>query len=332
MKVKKYKIFEQYGSDAADELIEEFDDNYIEKFFDDNYSISFHEAIELYGSSIIKNHINDEEYAQSWIDSEIESRTFEDYSDWDFKNYIKQHLTTAKEQKALELYNENNYNENEEDDEKTTEYSDDLLDDLDNEQLIEVIESDDDEYDFKKSIAEDTYLGRSALDIIYDIYGDLEEQEKKSTYNRYGYGKKPHTLYDEVKDYIDEEAVVEDIKNNEDFEYKKEYLKDRIYDSKKSQRRLLKINKKNSLKLAELFEETSGSNIGNEYKFQKAYIKSYTKEENVFDKTDEEYEKEKRELIATALEYLYNNFELNTIIEKLYPNEMYKINIKKYNI
>jgi len=100
----KFKLFE---SSTANELIDYIDDNYIEEYFDTNYSIDVNEIIELWPKSIL-NHIDDESFMKNFISDEINNRSLEDFSDWDLSDYIKKHLTDVKEAKIIELYKSNN--------------------------------------------------------------------------------------------------------------------------------------------------------------------------------------------------------------------------------
>jgi len=332
--IKNFRKFNKINEnwELQSELIDEVDDNIIDKYFEDNYEIDFDE---IANSSNIRNHINDDAYVQQWIDSDIGNNTFDEYSDWDFKKYIKKFLTDDKEAKILELYNDDNYDE---DDEKTTEFDEDLIDDLDDDQLKEVIEDDDGEYEFISYMVNNRYEGMSALEVIEEIYGDLEEQEENSSYVKYGYGNKPHTLLDEVGNFVDKDAVVEEWKSEMDWTNRKEYAQGAIDSNKEMQRNILENDSGNVLKLVELFEEGGGGdNIGDDFGFQDTYVKEYEMENNVYDEGEEEYEEEKSLQIETALEYIDDNFDLDfDEFKKLYPKEMKDIIIKrdaaKYNM
>lgn len=327
--IKNFRKFNKINEnwELQSELIDEVDDSIIDKYFEDNYEIDFSE---IANSSNIRNHINDDAYIQQWIDSDINNNTFEEYNDWDFKKYIKKFLTDDKEAKILELYNDNNYDEDDEDDEKTTEFDEDLIDDLDDDQLKEVIEDDDGEYEFIEYMVNKRYKGMSAMDLIDEIYGDLEEQEQNSDYVKYGFGNKPHTLLDEVGDFVDEDAVVKEWKSEYDWTSRKEYAQSAISQHRGMQKSILESDPKNILQLAELFEEEGGGDIGNDFDFQDTYVKEYEKENNVYDEGEEEYEEEKSLQIETALEYIDDNFDLDfDEFEKLYPKEMKDIIIKK---
>lgn len=329
--MKYLKTYQKINESYNNDLVDYIDDDLIEKYYDKYYHIDFNEALDIY-PNLVEDYIDDDAYIQSWIDSDIENNSFDDYSDYHFKEYIKKFLTEDKKEKIIELYNDNNYLD--EDDDKITEYDNDLLDDLDDDQLKEVIEVDSSEYDFVVYCVNDRYGGyRYAMEIIEEFYGDLKKQERESTYYKYGYGAKPIKLYDLIKDYFDKEGFIKACKDSEDNDFKKEWVGDQIGYSKKLQKNILKNKKSAVLELEELISKyKSKSNICDEFDFQKLYIKYYVKDNNVFEKGEDGYEEERDELIADALLYLYNNYGLNNNISKLYPKQMWKVSGKKYNL
>jgi len=138
-------------------------------------------------------------------------------------------------------------------------------------------------------------------------------------------------LYDIVRNYIDDDALMTDYKDNESDEYKEEYVKNEIYRERELQSKLLNKDSENVLLLAELFEEdsTNNYNISDEYDFQKLYIEQY-----IIRESDEETptEKETLQLRAEAIFYLYKTFGLNSTIEDEYEADMWMISSDKYNL
>ena len=140
-------------------------------------------------------------------------------------------------------------------------------------------------------------------------------------------------------------------KDNEDYDHKRETVANDISYSPALQRYLIKKDPDNAEALIDLWKENNfqGKNIGGEYKFQKAYINKYLKdnivdddEEDEEDHDDEKYktiddeeseEEYKTTLIEDALEYLHLKFGVNDKIAKEYDSYMWKIIAQyKYNL
>jgi len=216
-----------------------------------------------------------------------------------------------------------------EDSEKTIKFDKYLIDDLDKYQLREVIEEDSNEADFVNYMVKDRYESMSAEEIIDEIYGDPREMEVNE-------------LYEIIKNYIDEDKFVEKWIKDEDFDFKKHFVIDNIYRSKKLQRNIFDNNPDRLLDLVELFDETKkwkgNENIGNEYDFQLKYIEKIIEKQK---EEDQEYEDEPIEfdekyeskLKASALEYLYDNFGLDPEIKTEFKKYLWRVIPKKgYNL
>jgi len=192
----------------------------------------------------------------------------------------------------------------------TLKYSDEMLEELSSDDLIDVIEDSGEEDEYVEKTVRNRYDNYSAKDLIGEIYGDINQMKDKE-------------IYDILGNYIDDNKIEEYWKDNEDPEYKKEFVKDSIYRDEGLQKEILKSNPSNVLKLAELFKE-SHSQIWDEYDFQKLYIKEYVKENKWDDK--------KGNLKAKALKYLSDNFGLNYQIEEEYRDWMWMVSAGKYNL
>jgi hypothetical protein len=194
----------------------------------------------------------------------------------------------------------------------TLKYSDEMLEELSSDELIDVIEDSGEEDEYVEKTVRSRYDNYSAEDLIGEIYGDTSRMSGKE-------------LYSMLQWYIDDNKIEEWWKDNEDWEYKKEFTKDAIYRDYNLQREILNKNTSNVLKLAELFEEPHGlNNIADEYEFQKLYIKEYVKENS--------YDDKKSILKAKALKYLNDNFELDSQIAEEYKDFMWMVSADKYNL
>lgn len=299
--IKKFKIFESY-SDIERELVNQFDDDFINEYFDEHFLRTADEIIELWPNSIWK-FVDDDKYIEDYIDNEINNLNIEDFCDDDYKKYIIYNISDEKEKSVLKLYNKKRKKAD-----KETDYDDDMLDSLTENQLRKIIEDENEEEEFVKYIITDRYEGEGAQEVIEEIYGKSWVEEN---------GRE---LYNMFYNYIDDDEIVEDWKNETN---KRDELQENIYSSTELQKKLIEIKKSNVLSLAKLFiEEPNGDNISKEYDFQKTFIKMYVK------KTygDNGY------LKANALKYLNDNFELNDDIKEEFSQYMYMVDIDKYNL
>lgn len=316
--ITKFKIFE---SSSQYELIDYVDENEINEFFYDNYYIDPEEAI-YNCPKLIWDTIDDKKFVKDYFNDFISSYTLSDIDDDQLREFIKNHLTYKKEEKIRKLYLYNNEGEDiyDEDDYEN------MLDEFDDDDLKSVALEDNDEYDIIKYTYPDPYEDYKAIDMISDFYG-LDPYFYNKKQNRWN-----NTYYEDFKrikrivwNYLDNDKIVELYKAAEDDEYKKEYVKEFIFQSPNLQRNILKNNKEAILDLFELLvEEDGGQNIGDEYDFQKAFIEKYEKENP--DEEDEDM------LIPTALKKLNDEFGLNKKIKKEYKDYTILLDLDKYNL
>lgn len=305
--IKNFKIFESYW-DTVKELSEQFDEDFIDKYFDEHCLRTADEIIELWPTSIWK-FVDDDKYIEDYIDNEINNLNIEDFCDDDYKKYIIYNISDEKEKSVLKLYNKKRKKVD-----KETDYDDDMLDSLTEDQLRKIIEDENEEEEFVKYIITDRYEGEGAEEVIEEIYG-------KSWILDNG-----RELYTMLYNYIDDEEIVEDWKNEVD---KTEEIQENVARSQELQRELIKIDPDNAVVLAELWKEEDITDeneiIGDEYDFQKAYIQKFiNNSENI---------EENETIIENALEYLHDNFGVNNEIEKEYYPHMWRITAKsKYNL
>lgn len=306
--MKYIKKFKALNESVKDDLIDYVDDNLIEKVYDENCYVDDDELAYIC-PSCVTNNFDFDKFKKDFIYDMISGSSFDNYDDYDFKEYIEENLTDEKKNKIIELYNENN-------DEENKEFDDDYLSDLDSEQLKEVIEEDDDEYDFVKYIVERMYGNYSGEEIFEEFYGMsddiIDRQNKKSySYNKPDYESFGEYLWIEYNHYINRIGMLEDWKNSEDFTYKKELVMDYIENNIELQRNILTNDEDQVLNLADLFLEIgSKDNISEEYNFQKLYIEKFIENE-VIDDNDEIVQ-----LKTNAITFLNDNFGLNKKLEK----------------
>lgn len=360
-------ITESLFSDPTDELINQLDDSFVEEYYDDNANHDVEEIIKLW-PNIVWQHIDDESFVEDWIDDEVGNKSLEDIDKEDLINYIQRHYSETKENKILELYIENNglegnsiisnisgkisfektktgknkvivtsndgkfkkytvpvnYNivvrENDivnvNDKLAKLEFDDFMLDDLPDDDLRSVIEEDNDGENCVREIVENRHKNQSAQELIEDEYGELNAKD----------------LYNAIQNYIDDDAIIQIYKENEDYEDKVYYLKNAISSDRNLQKKILDLDPKNSILLANSFVEDgySRSFIGDEYDFQKAYIESKIKE--FLDEEEIADEDEIGHVKAEALKFLHNEFGLDSDIENEYENDLWLAHSTKYNI
>ena len=316
--LKKFKLLESWKDDDA--LFDQLDDDDIEEAFDRNYNTDSDEIISNF-PDLIWDHIDDERYVRDFISDEIDSREMNEFSENEFKDYIKNHLTDAKEEKIIEYYKENTSY----DDAEEPEYEDSMLDELSEDELIDVIEDDGDSEDFIEERVKSWYVNSSAKDIFNDIYGydDFNDMYQKSS-KSYSYSneveKDVKNIVKSLLPYVDTDELEKEYKDGEDFDYKKDQVKDYISHDKDLQRKLLELKSSNVMLLHKLFKE-GGNNIGDEYVFQKTYINRYVKKH-----------KNNPNNIAEALKNLDDNYKLDSKIKAEYEEDMWMVNSKKFNL
>lgn len=322
--ITKFKLFENYDTE---ELIDYVDYSLIDDVFDKEYHVDVDDAIYNW-PDLIWDNIDNDRFVSDFTRDYIDSQTIDDIYDDDLKKYINENLSEAKKEKIRELYLEQNEGEDEEDLYDEDDYEN-MMNELDDDQLREVILEDEDSYDVVHNFFSNMYDGYTAKEIIEEFWG-IDTDFHKKQQNRYSYNYQNN--YDEnikslkkaTMNHVDRKGVEEDVKKNEDDDYKKEFVKDYIHKYKKLQKNILANNKSKVLDLFDLITSETGDNIGNTYKFQKAYIEEY-EEENPDGEDDDM-------IVPTALKNIYDNFTLHPKILEEYPNDMILITTSKFNI
>lgn len=332
---KKFRLLTE--SSTSDDLIEQFDGDYIEKYYDKHHDVDLSEVISMSSHQNIMDCFDDNQYKEDWIRDYTNSYDFSDFDKDDLKSYIKKNLDEEKQNKILEIYNKNNYDEDDEDSEKETEFNYYMLDELDIDELQEVIDDSGEESNCAEWIIEGWYSGQDGEEIFDEFCGWAKKDGTYGSeyyeYSRYGSPERIESseLYKRISDYIDDDKLKQNWKDNEDYEYKKESVANDISYSPALQKYLIKKDPDNAEALIDLWRENNfkGKNIGGEYKFQKAYINKYIKD-NIEDEEDEEY---KTTLIEDALDFLHKKFGVNDEIAEKYEPYMWKIVAQyKYNL
>lgn len=347
--ITKFKLFENniINESVESELVDELDNEFIEKYFDKYLAYDDFDEIIQISPTLIWNHIDDESAMKDVIYDEINSRGLEDFYDGDLRDWLKGKYHDEKTSKFI--YNKYMEDEGVDFEElkdlkdelkdetdlgkikklkkkikeiksKIKEYKemniDDIIDELDEDTLHDIIRDNYNEYDFIDEMLNEQYKNYSLKDYIEEIYGNVDSIYFDRDSNM-----------DWILDYVDKQGVIDEWNENEDFDHKKERVEDEISSTKLLQYKLLKIDPKNSLKLFDLFINNNYVNtndtIEDEYIFQKAYIESYFE-----DYDDEDIE----EVKSDALKNLYDNFKLNSQIKEEYKDYMWKISVDKYNI
>jgi len=304
--IKSFKIFER--ASIARTLVDKLDDDFIEEYYEENWDVDIDTILEV-DPSLIEDHIDDRRFVDDFIHDEVNSRSLEDFSEYEYKKFIEKNWSDVKEKYILQKYKE----DNDIDEDEELEYGDYMLDNLGDDELRDVIKEDDEEEDFVQDTINDWYEGRDAMDIIGDIYGKVEGKE----------------LYNIVRNYIDETEIIKAYKEGEDFYYKKECVEGQIAYDSKIQNYLLKKDKDNVLLLVDLFIDESGdNNIGDEYDFQNIYIEKYVENNIDEDSTDDD----KADLRAESLKFLNDNFGLDSDIAREYDDDMWMVTSDKYNL
>jgi len=353
--MKNLKSFNRYNKynkiyESVSELVDQFDRDFIEEYFDEHLANDdFYDILEVY-PQIIWNHIDDKSAMEDIMNDEINNMSVEEFDGDDIKKFINyKYLTEEEEKKIRQVYIDNEIDLDEledlkvdyedEDDEELKEElkeeikeieeklkeinsmrTDEILDELSESELRDIIRDVFDEYEFIENIIKDRYDDYSLQDYLEEIYGSTDNITFNS-YSRNGTG------WDWILNYVDEDAVIEEYKDNESYEYKKERFEEEIKNSIDLQEKLLEIDKENALELFDVFNDKySDDNISDTYDFQKAYIEEYAK--NYANGDDDDLDEGKGE----ALKKLNDAFGLDWDIEQEYEDYMHYIEADKYNL
>ena len=305
--ITKFKIFES----ITDDLIKEFDDDFIEKYYDENYYMDTTEIIELW-PSVLEGAYDEQRFKYNFIKNIIDDTTFDYIDDYQLKEFIKDKLTPKKEELIVKLYNKvNDY----EGDDYEEDYSKYMLDDLDEDQLREVSLIDNYDDEVIEYCVKQQFYGMDADEIL------------ETYYSKDGEMPTGHDLYDIIGNYIigGGDALLKKWKDNADYYSKKDFLLNDIDSVIELQNYILNKEDESVLQLAELFKNNINdyNTVENDYRFQKLYIEQYVK--NNDDGTTDE-------LIEKALLFLNKNFELDPQIEEEYKENMWIIDAEKYNV
>lgn len=277
-------------------LINSLDENVINELWKEYCCRDIEEIIELWPKCVFR-HIDDQKFVQDWIDNEINQLTISDYNDKDdFVKYLENNMDDDKEILLLKKYNKKNP------DDTYTQYQNFMLEDLSKKQLRKIIEQSNEEEEYVKFIVNDRYDDYDAETLIDEIYG-----------------KNYRDMYNVVRDYIDDEAIIKEYEDDSD---KPDELANILQSTSDIQEKILEVNPEYALDIAQIVvEEDDSDNICDRYDFQIAYIETYHKR-NSNDPNSR----------ADAIKYLYDHFDLDSDIEEKYPDDMWKVEGDTFNI
>jgi len=293
--ITKFKIFEGVIPQDEDDLAELFSQKYIEDYYDKNCKFDAEEA-----SSYVNlwNYCDHNKVRSGLIEELVESSYIDDkeFTTYDYVNFIKTNMLKQVKPELDKFNKEYNFGETYEE----------LLNRYYRKDLIRMI---DDEYMddfFLRDYYEDKYSDEHPEVLLYRIYG-------KHAVNG-------SNLYEYLKDYVNEDKVIEDAKDKIQFETKFDFLRNNIFYEKELQYKLLEINPDTIEALFDvIYEENT---IGAEYDFQKKYIEYQNKM----------YSEKGYDSIADSIKKIHDRFGLNPEIEKEYQEHTYLIDAQKYNL
>jgi len=292
----KFKLFENVAQDE-DELAEQFSQKYVEKYYDDNYEISPEEASNYVN---IWAYVDIDKVRRGLIEETADGAYLDDkiYKKTDFAMYILDNLLGVakpyieKFKKKYKIEFENN---------------EDVLFKMSKKGLIEILVDTNSDYDFLLNYWEEKWEDEHPEQILTQIWGKHTIRDN---------------VYSYIKDYVNDDDLVEACLRNVEYDTKFEYIKDYIYNDMKLQEKLIKMNPKNVFALFDVMDETIS--IGNNYDYQKLYLD--TKE---YEEADEE---EIEEELPIKVEQLHKKFGLDPEIRKEYSKYTYLIDANKYNL
>jgi len=299
----RFKLFEWTSDDSdAEELVDQFDSDFIDEYFKSNYSIDVGEIAKYHHD--IWQFVDDDRFVKDWIDGEIQNQTIRDISDeYEMKIFIKEELIDNKSVEKFLKKKRKKYQL-----EKSDSYED-VVDELDEKDLQRLIVKEKSNDEFVKWYVNRRYSGMDAQDILTELYGEKDLKE-----NAYQY----------VENYVDDSDIEEDYYENESSEYKKDWVKDQISTEQDLQNKLIEIDSKNTILLLTVMSDNTSKCIGDEYDYQNAFMEEaikQTKEEDF----DELYPAEK-------LKELNTKFGLADGIKEKYKEYTYYIDVDRYNV
>lgn len=297
--MKYLRLFE---SNNARDLVSQLDDSYIDDYFRSNYEANAQELAQYYNN--IWQFVDDERFVDDWIDDDVNGTCLSDFDTDELKEYIKDELI---DNEAVIKYLDKIRFKNGLDPDLDYE---DILDELTKAKLKKIIEDQNSEEDCIRKRCEYRYSGMDTEDILSEIYGEKDLREN---------------VYKYVQNYLDEDAMVEDYYDNEDFDFKSDFVENEIQGDDRLQRKLLKLNSDNADLLFNVMDKNS--NLGKEYKFQDKFMKYQIKD------SFESFEDEKaKDFICKKMKKLFDKFGLAAGIEEKYKAYTYYIEIEKYNL
>lgn len=289
--ITKFKIFENNNipQDKYD-LVDLFSQEFIEKYYLEHYNADAKEAalhLNLWGF-VDKNKVKEGLIEDLSKETYISDNKFKKE---DFINYIKDNISIFKEELDNYISDKNL--------KKLVNYDDAFIN-MNKRELIEIIENENKEYDFKKDYFEDLYWHSDAEEVLMDIHGKNAAQNIEN-------------LYDYLYHYIDDNELIDYYLEHMDFDDKYNYLANDIPYNINLQKELIKKDPNTVIALFDIIDDSQAS-VGETYEFQKLYI----------EQTDKD--------IADTLKKINDKFGLDNKIKKEYSEYMYKISSGKYNI
>lgn len=301
--ITRFKLFEHtYDESDAQELVDQFGESFIDEYFRENYGIDTEEVAKYQVD--IWQYVDDDRFVDDWINDDIQNQSVRDISDeYEMRIFIKEELIDNKSVEKFLKKKRKKYQL-----EKSDSYED-IVDELDEKDLCELIEKENSGDEFVEWYVRRRYSGMDAHDILSEIYGSQDLAE-----NAYKY----------VENYIDHNQIEEDYYDNESYEFKNEYVRDRIEVDQGLQNKLLEINPKNTILLLSVMTDDTTNSIGDEDEFQHIFmvqVIKQAKEEDFYD-----------EYPAEMLKKLNDKFGLAYGIEEKYQEYTYLIDAQKYNL
>ena len=299
--ITRFKLFENTYNEE-EELAKQFGESFIDEYFKENYEIDV-EEIAKYHSDIWK-YVNDERFVQDWIDNDIANRSIKDINDEEeMVDYIKDRLIDEdsvkefldKKRKKYQLETNDSY--------------EDVVDELKMNDLYKLIYRENSNDDFVEWYVNKRYSNMDAHDILEELYGENDLKQ-----NAYQY----------VENYVDTDQLEEDYIDDESYEYKLDWVAERIHNEQDLQNKLMEMNPKNSILLLDVMNSDTSYSIGDEYGYQKTFMEEVlkqAKEEDFYD-----------EYPAEQLKKLNDKFGLANGIEDEYREYTYLIDAEKYNL
>lgn len=298
--IKEFKLFEN-NVHLKVQLIDQLDVDDIDKLYDIIFKYNTIEEVFDLSTDFVLKYIDDNEFINDIIDEEINNSIIDDFGEYDYKDWLNENQYADIEDEILETYIRNNEDEID----SQIEFSNDMINQLDEDDLKKIIINLNYTDDFISDMIHNRYYNCSVSDYLYENYG---------SYLNF------NIIYPIIRDYIDESIIIDDFNDSIGDYERRNMIYDNVEYYAEIQKYLVNIDNNNIIYLSEILIGKVFT-IFEEYEYQKIYIEKYA-DKNLNDENAK----------AKAIKFLNDNFKLDSDIEDEYADDIWMINADNFNL